>query len=119
MLTQQHLRPRAGVSVLIRLCLQRLAEEKAKKKAAAKRQEELEQKKKMEEEARKKKLVGRRPAPLCSEAHPSISTRLFSSEGGGEAAAGAVGQEEGRGGGARSQTGRSSPSSGAEEGAGA
>lgn len=62
---------------------------------AAKRQEELELKKKMEEEARKKKLVGWRFHPLCFETQTSIMTRSFSAEGGREATAGAVSQEEG------------------------
>ena len=43
-------------SLMLRLFLQRLAEEKAKKKVAMKRQEELELKKKLEEEAKKKKI---------------------------------------------------------------
>lgn len=49
----------------------------------------------MEEEARKKKLVGWRFHPVGFEAHTSILTGFFSPEGGGEATAGVVVQEEG------------------------
>lgn len=59
----------------------------------------------MEEEARKKKLVGRRFHPVCFETQTSIMTPSFPAEGGGEATAGAAGQEEGRGGGVRSEGG--------------